>query len=67
MILGATVKDIKKALEDMKKIYNYDEEKTVVMTEICIREVPFLLRIKSIDEDGSYIEIIKEVKVQKIE
>ncbi len=69
MFRGATVKGFKDALDDMKKVYNYDDAKTVISIRENVYEfVPNGLGVRTKDEETDvYIEMIKEVKVQDFE
>lgn len=69
MFRGATVKGFKDALDDMKKVYKYDDEKAVMTIRDNVYEfVKNGLIVRTKDEETDvYIEMIKEVKVQDFE
>lgn len=62
MFRGGTVKQFKDVLEEMKKVYPYDDEKTRLSTIDIYRNVPCCVEIITTDE-ATGVEIMMQKSV----
>jgi hypothetical protein len=66
--MNGTVKQFKEALEEMKTIYPYQDEKTVIQTRNAINMGHNHLSIATRDEKtGILVEMSKSIEVEKCE
>lgn len=65
---GGTVKQFKDALEEMRKIYSFDDEKTRMCTDSRFAKTPSNLTIVTTDEEtGVVIEMSKDIPFIPVE